>query len=479
MVFGLGLFLWPSFELSSENFVFYFPNQSRVVPLQTLDNGDYLPLLDVLNLLGKVQGWEEKGKQLRVYFEGSELRLQVNDRKAKIGKTTRQLSRPVVVQNGQWMIPLDFLDVVLPQLTREPIEYHPGSRRAFVGGVKSNTFAAHLETEAAGAKLVLSFASPVSLRTASSNGKYILFLGTQPVEPQPVLSFQNPYAAQLQFDDSDGLPKFILTPRTAGLDFYTTTTAGGKTVIAELRKPPPAPAPAPVEPAATAAAPSAVPPEAPAIQAPPLPVVALDPGHGGEDPGARAGNGMQEKDLVSQLAEQVRAGLAATHKYQVVLTRQADTNPGLDDRDATANRSRPVAFLSFHAGNLGSAGAPAPRLRIYTFETADPAGMSAGNPSSQTLFLRWDTLQMARLGQSRTLGDLLKARLAAISGAVVAGPWPAPVRVLRSVDAPAVAIEVGSLAPGVDPAPLTDPRFQQQFAAAVVQAIEALPAASP
>ena len=470
---AFGLFLWPTANLSGENFVFYLPNQSRVVPLQTIDSAPYLPVLEVLNLAGKVQGWEEKGKQLHIYFEANELRLQINDRKVKIDKMTRQLSRPVAVENGQWMVPIEFLDVVLPVVSRQQIDYHSGSKRAFIGGVRSNSFVARLEPEPAGAKLVFSFAAPVTLRTASSNGKYILFLGAHPVQPpQSTFGFQNPYATGLQFDDSDGLPKLILTPGGSGLDFYATLAAGGKTVVAELKKP--AAPPPPVQqtqtaPAASTAAPA--PPQHAPAPAPALPSVVLDAGHGGADTGARAKNGMQEKDFVSQLVEQVSAGLAATKKYQVVLTRPGDASPGPDDRDATANRARPIAFVSFHAGNLGPAGAKSPRLMIYTYQNPASDQMQGGE-ARQTLFRRWDDLQMAHLASSRALGEAMKARLSGISGVAVAGPSPAPVRVLRSVNAPAVAIEVGTLSPDVDPAPLTDPSFQQQFATAVVQAIQ-------
>ncbi len=54
-----------------------------------------------------------------------------------------------------------------------------------------------------------------------------------------------------------------------------------------------------------------------------------------------------------------------------------------------------------------------------------------------------------------------------------------PVRVLQSIGAPAVAIEVGSLAPNVDSAPLTKPSFQKAIAAAVVQAIRNLQGGQP
>src|SRR5205807_5356029 len=65
-----------------------------------------------------------------------------------------------------------------------------------------------------------------------------------------------------------------------------------------------------------------------------------------------------------------RAELASTNKYRVVLTRSGDANPTFDERAAAANAARPIAFLSFHAGNLGKR---IPRLVVYTY----------GSPSSR------------------------------------------------------------------------------------------------
>ena len=78
------------------------------------------------------------------------------------------------------------------------------------------------------------------------------------------------------------------------------------------------------------------------------------------------------------------------------------------------------------------------------------------------------------LDQSRQLALALQQRLALLSGVQVDLPAAAPVRALRSVDAAAVAIELGRLATDTDAAALTEPAFQQQVAASVVQALATL-----
>ena len=79
------------------------------------------------------------------------------------------------------------------------------------------------------------------MQTASSNGKWVMFLGDRPMEPmEPSYHFQNPYLSELQYDDQDGVPKLILSPTSAGLNFYPVQAEGGKILLADVVKPAPA-----------------------------------------------------------------------------------------------------------------------------------------------------------------------------------------------------------------------------------------------
>jgi len=87
------------------------------------------------------------------------------------------------------------------------------------------------------------------------------------------------------------------------------------------------------------------------------------------------------------------------------------------------------------------------------------------------LFVPWSWVQQIHLNRSRQLATLIEQRLAQIQGLDAKGPIEAPVRQLRSVDAPAVAIEIGTLSPSADAQGLTDARFQAQLGDAVAQAL--------
>jgi N-acetylmuramoyl-L-alanine amidase len=477
---GLAAFFWPARELGSDNFIVYFPSGHHSLPLEGVGSAKYLPLLPILNMVGKVGGIQEKKNSLKVYFGSTQIELRLNDPKVQVAKASYELPQAVHISDGQWMVPVDFLTIVLPHLTHQAVEYQEGTNRIFLGDVKPASFAVSISPLANGVRLAVQFTDKVAVRTTSSNGKWVMFLGERPMEPmEPSYHFQNPYISDLQFDDQDGAPKLILSPTSAGLNFYPVLAEGGKILLADIVKPPspstqaappqPAPPPTPTSAQPAPAEPNpAVTEETPAVApGPPLPVVALDAGHGGEDNGGHSRDGVLEKNLVAQYVARVRAALLSTARYRVVLTRAGDINAGVEQRAMAANISSAIYFLSFHAGDLGTV---SPRIAIFTFQ---PPTAAAGDAPSLA-FVPWGQVQEARLGQSLQLALALQQQFTLINGVEVDMPATAPVRTLRNVNAPAVAIELGRLAPDADATELTNPVFQQQVAGAVVQALASI-----
>jgi N-acetylmuramoyl-L-alanine amidase len=493
LVIGMAAFLASSPELGSDNFIFYFPGAHRLIPFESSGADKYLPALQVLNAVGKVDGIQEKKNAIKIFFNSTQIELRANEKKVQIGKSSYQLGQPVHFVDGQWMVPVDFVATVLPPLTHQSVEYQEGTNRIFIGDVKPASFTVKLDTLANGVRLAVQFTDKVSVHTASSNGKWVMFLGDRPMEPMETsYHFQNAYISNLQFDDQDGLPKLIVSPSSSGLNFFPVLADGGRILLADVLKASPASAQGlpPQAPATAQAAPGPPTPQSPngspaAAPVASLPVVVLDAGHGGDDNGGHSNNGVLEKDLVEQYVLRVRTALLATGKYRVVLTRTGDANVSAEQRALAANLSSAIYFLSFHAGDLG---AMSPRIAVFTFQPPDatppdavtsdsstaasaaPVAVSDA-PTRKSLFIPWGQVQEARLGQSVQLAQALQQQLAMINGAQVDQPATASLRSLRNVNAPAAAIEIGRLAPDADATPLTDPAFQQQVAAAVVQAL--------
>jgi N-acetylmuramoyl-L-alanine amidase len=197
-----------------------------------------------------------------------------------------------------------------------------------------------------------------------------------------------------------------------------------------------------------------------------LSVVVLDPGHGGTDSGARGGSGIVEKEVTMSLARAVQTKLEQ-QGFQVVLTRQPDEGPTLDERAATANAQRGAVFISLHVSSIGAVGTA---MAFYM-----PSGEAKPGPdTSGRPLVRWQEAQQAYAAQSRKLAELIQIQLGQKLRGSVEVPQAVAVRQLRSVTSPAVAVELSSVAVA-DRKPLD--QAAPALAEAVARAVAAFKAA--
>jgi N-acetylmuramoyl-L-alanine amidase len=200
------------------------------------------------------------------------------------------------------------------------------------------------------------------------------------------------------------------------------------------------------------------------------PIVILNPAHGGADTGARGPSGAIEKDVVLLFARIVRIELER-QGYHVVMTRNDDSNPSYDDRAAVANAHHDALFISIHLGSTGAVGT----IHTYYYQFSSPPPPAAGEnsashpTSSPSGIVAWEEAQQPYAGVSRHFGDVLEGDLAQhFSGSPVVSTGVA-VRELRSVAAPAIAVEVSSVAVS-DPNSLTS--MAEPLAIAILRSIQ-------
>lgn len=187
-------------------------------------------------------------------------------------------------------------------------------------------------------------------------------------------------------------------------------------------------------------------PTPPAVQQPTRPtlnVVVLDPAHGGPDPGARGSSGMNESEIVMDFARSIRAALES-EGFRVIQTRSGNDDPSFDDRSAVANAQRGAVFITLHASSTGTVG----QVRVYSDLLTGAGGSAAsGGPGfpARNGLLPWDRAQESYLGASRRLAEITQAWVAQKIPGSPSAPLSAPIRQLRTVAAPAIAIEISSV----------------------------------
>ena len=213
-------------------------------------------------------------------------------------------------------------------------------------------------------------------------------------------------------------------------------------------------------------------------------VVVIDPGHGGEDRGARGTGGLEEKDLVLDVSQRLARRLRASG-LRVMMTRDEDVFVPLEVRTSMANDARSDLFISIHAN---SAAGDAPRgfetffaslegsdeeaRRVAERENGAFPGLAFSQESIDPLVgLLGDMMVSEHMAESSEFSKLVQGELASIPGTSRRGVKQAPFVVLMGVQMPASLVEIGFLSNPADEKLLRSARHREEIAEAVAQAV--------
>jgi len=220
-----------------------------------------------------------------------------------------------------------------------------------------------------------------------------------------------------------------------------------------------------------------------------LPLVVIDPGHGGVDAGALSRHGEVEKTIVLEFAKALKAKIEAAGKQRVLLTRNDDSFVALDDRVRFAQKRGAALLLSIHADTLSSAGS----VRGATIYTgAERASDAEAARIAAKENLADEAAGLERKAEAEEVGDILfelaRRETRALSrdfSAKLIDKWrksgdlnknpsrSAHFKVLKAHDTPSALLELGYLSSGADLANLTSPQWREQAAEGVAEAVAA------
>lgn len=251
-----------------------------------------------------------------------------------------------------------------------------------------------------------------------------------------------------------------------------------------------APPPTPAPPATTPAVP--VTPAQPAIKLTPVPsgkrdiVVAIDAGHGGEDPGASGSRGQHEKDIVLQIAKELQRQINAEKGFRAELTRTGDYFIPLRKRTEIARKKGADLFISIHADAAPSRAAFGASVfalsdRGATSETArwlaDSENRSdliggAGNVSlddkdRMLAGVLLDLSMTATLSSSLNVGQKVLGNMGRITSLHKRRVEQAGFMVLKSPDIPSILVETGFISNANEAAKLATASHQQALARSI------------
>ena len=204
------------------------------------------------------------------------------------------------------------------------------------------------------------------------------------------------------------------------------------------------------------------------------PVIVIDPGHGGNDSGAKSPSGIQEKTVTLNLARSIADQLKT--RCRVVLTRSDDYGLNISERTAVANQAKADIFISLHTGSsfIGSISGET----VYFYQQFLGSALTAESAAPQSLRdsnvpLNWDQIQTKYRITSQKLAKLIQYQLNNVQRPPDTKIQGAPLLVLEGADMPAVAIEIGNLANPSEKKALADTEFLAVIARAIAEGIDA------
>ena len=215
-----------------------------------------------------------------------------------------------------------------------------------------------------------------------------------------------------------------------------------------------------------------------------LVVVAIDPGHGGEDPGAIGPSGLREKDVVLAVALQLRDRINSVPGMRAMLTRDADYFVPLHERVRKARRVQADLFVSIHADafftpqargasvfalSANGATSAAARWMANKENAADIVGGAniAAVKDAQVLRAMLDMSTAAQIKDSLQIGREVLDRIGKVGALHKRSVEQAGFAVLKAPDIPSILVETAFISNPDEEAKLRDPDYQRRLVEAL------------
>lgn len=218
------------------------------------------------------------------------------------------------------------------------------------------------------------------------------------------------------------------------------------------------------------------------------PVIVIDPGHGGVDPGAVGPDGIFEKHVALAMAKDLKALLDGTGRYDVRLTRDRDIYLRLTERVELARKHKADLFISLHADSIGKSNVSGASVYTLSENASDEqtarladrenkadiiAGTDLSHEDEQVAGILIDIAMRDTMNQSNFFANTLVSDLESTGITILERPHrSAGFAVLKAPDTPSILVEMGFMSNKSEARLLSTPAYRQKVARALVSGID-------
>lgn len=437
----------------------------RTVPLSVVGNQEMVALDELASLFQLAV--RDDGGAITVAYKGRSVMLTPDQTIASVAGRLISLPAAPVRSGNKWLVPVDFIVRALAPIYDQRLELRRASHLLLVGDLRVPRLTIRLEAQATTVRVTLDITPTSAVAVTQQGPRLILRFDADgldallPALPPAglVQGIHVADAANLVLDLGPRVTTFRST--TSPLDGGTRLTIdvvgnGETTTAAPATSPPPAPLPSdqPAQPALTASG--------------GIRTIAIDPGHGGEDAGAKGVAGTLEKDVTLAIARRLKALLEARLGVRVVMTRDDDRAVPVENRSATANNNKADLLVSLHANGSFRPEVAGASVSVAAFRQADltmdvlaPERLPVFGGGLRTIeVIPWNLAQIPHRDQSERFAETVLASMTGVLPVSARALEHAPLRVLESANMPAVLVEVGYLTNAEQETALAGPELQ-------------------
>jgi N-acetylmuramoyl-L-alanine amidase len=240
----------------------------------------------------------------------------------------------------------------------------------------------------------------------------------------------------------------------------------------------------------------AIPPRKPAqIPAPPAaktplrkPLIVIDAGHGGVDPGAIGAGNLLEKNITLSAAKELKSALESSGRYRVILTRDDDRFLKLHHRVAIAREKEADLFISLHADSIGKPDVRGASIYTLSDKASDAqtaklaarenqadliAGVDLSHEDKEVANILIDLAMRDTMNQSKFFANTVVEHMGSSDIRILPRPHRyAGFAVLKAPDTPSVLVEMGFMSNNAEAHLLSTKDYQRRIARALTQSID-------
>ena len=416
----------------------------KPMPVRTMNGTEMVALDQLAQIFGLALREDTLAGSMNITASHQTVIVTPGQPAASVGGRVLSLSSAVLRDGRNWYVPVDFVSRVVAPATGQRIEIRPLSRTILVGDIRWPQVAVRLERQGTGVRVSADVQPATPFHLTRDGNRVVAKFDATSLD----LTLGGASATDLVGAvHADGVNVIIDLGPAASIVRPSDDGAGGKFTVDV------SPAPRPGQEAP------------PASLGGGLQLVAIDAGHGGEEPGAKSADGATEKDFTLALARRLKTAIESRLGLRVVMTREGDDTVPLDRRTATINNSQANVLISLHADasfrpSVGGAQiltlSPSDYQRRLPPVTAPALTVPVVGGGTRTIdVVPWDLAQLPHISASVAFAASVEQHLR--ERQVPMHPRAEdtlPLRLLAGANMPAIILETGFLTNAGDAAAL-------------------------